>query len=172
LAHDVATHIRNEMITTGVSNALFNGVIAMSLSKGVEVIALWGLPESIALDITATSMLLLFIVALIMIPLNHSKVRKGKVEAFEWDNSRRLHRFWQRLPKGLFARALCFAGIGLFVVAPISCAYYVILGVEGMTSEDYAVTKGLWAGIMAAIMCVPMIQIGLADPVLTEAGDQ
>ena len=164
MAHDVATHVRKEMITTGVSNAIFNGLAAVSLAKGAEALPLWGLPASIALDIAATSMVLLFIVALIMIPLNRSKVRSGKVEAFQWDNSRVLHRFWQRLPQGLLARAFCFAGLGLAVVAPVSCSYYVILGVESMTSYDYAVTKGLWAGIMAAIMCVPMIQLGLSDP--------
>ncbi len=164
MTHDVVTHIRNEMITTGVSNAIFNGLFAVSLSKGAEAIAFWGLPESIALDITATSIILLFIVALILIPLNHSKVRKGKVEAFQWDNNKTLHRCWQRLPKGLVARAFCFAALGLTVVTPVSCSYYLILGVESMTSQDYAVTKGLWAGIMAAIMCVPMIQLGLSDP--------
>jgi hypothetical protein len=34
-----------------------------------------------------------------------------------------------------------------------------------MTGPNYAVAKGVWAGIMAGIMCIPMIQIGLADPV-------
>jgi len=83
MAHDVSTHVRKEMITIGVSNAIFNGLAAVSLAKGAEALPLWGLPASIALDIAATSMVLLFIVALIMIPLNRSKVRNGKAEAFQ-----------------------------------------------------------------------------------------
>ncbi len=81
-----------------------------------------------------------------------------------------LHRFFQRFPKGLVARAFCFAGIGIVVVAPISFLPYMVLGVEGMTGTSYAVAKGVWAGIMAGIMCIPMIQIGLADPVGASAG--
>lgn len=164
MTHQIATHIRKEMTTTGVSNAIFNGLAAMALANEAEPLPLWGLPASIAVDIAATSMILLFIVALIVIPLNRSKVGKGKVAAFHWDNDKALHRFWQRLPSGLVARAFCFAAIGLVIVAPVSISYYLILGVESMASQDYAVAKGLWAGIMAAIMCVPMIQLGLSDP--------
>jgi hypothetical protein len=41
---------------------------------------------------------------------------------------------------------------------------YIVLGIDGMSGPTYAIVKGLWAGVMAAIMCIPMIQIGLSDP--------
>jgi hypothetical protein len=151
-------------MTNGISNAIFNGLAAWALLKNTEWMPLWGEP-GIAIDITATSAILLFIVTLIMIPLNRSKKRKGKAPGFQWDDNKLLHRFFQRLPRGLVARAFCFAGIGIVVVAPISFLPYVALGVEGLTGPDYAIAKGVWAGIMAGIMCIPMIQIGLAEPV-------
>lgn len=167
MSHDVSAHIRKEAITNGVTNAFFNGLAAWALLKGTEWMGMWS-NGGIAIDIAATSAILLFIVALILIPLNRSKHRKGKVAGFQWDNSKALHRFWQRFPKGLVARAFCFAGLGLVVVSPISYLPYIILGVEGMSGPDYAIVKGLWAGVMAAIMCIPMIQIGLADPLPIE----
>lgn len=160
---DVAVHIRKEVMTNGISNAVFNGLAAWALLKDTEWMPMWG-GTSIAIDITATAAILLFIVTLIIIPLNRSKKRKGKAPDFHWDDSKLLHRFFQRFPGGLVARAFCFAALGIVVVAPISFLPYMVLGVEGMTGPTYAVAKGVWAGIMAGIMCIPMIQIGLADP--------
>jgi hypothetical protein len=162
MSGDIAAHIRKEVLTNGSSNAVFNGLAAWALLKDTEWMPMWGEP-SIAVDITATSAILLFIVALIMIPLNRSKKRKGKAPEFRWDNSKVLHRFFQRFPRGLIARAFCFAALGIVVVAPVSFVPYIVLGVEGMTGSAYAVAKGVWAGIMAGIMCIPMIQMGLAD---------
>ncbi len=168
MSGDVAVHIRKEVLTNGISNAVFNGLAAWALLKDTEWMPMWGEP-GIAVDITATSAILLFIVALILIPLNRSKRRKGKAPEFHWDNSKVLHRFFQRFPRGLVARAFCFAALGIVVVAPISFVPYIVLGVEGMTGPAYAVAKGVWAGIMAGIMCIPMIQMGLADEVKVPA---
>lgn len=163
MSNDVSAHIRKEMMTNGISNAFFNGVIAWALLKGTEWMGMWS-AGGIAVDIAATAAILLFIVTLIIIPLNRSARRKGKVAAFEWDDKKILHRLWQRFPKGLLARACCFALLGLLLVAPLSYLPYILLGVDGMSGTHYAVCKGLWAGVMAAIMCVPMIQLGLSDP--------
>lgn len=168
MSTDVATHIRKEVMTNGISNAIFNGLAAWFLLKSTEWMPMWGEP-SIAIDITATSVILLFIVTLIIIPLNRSKRRKGKAPKFHWSDSSLLHRFLQRFPRGLVARAFCFAGLGIVVVAPISFLPYIALGVHGMSGPAYAIAKGAWAGIMAGIMCIPMIMIGLADPLETPA---
>jgi hypothetical protein len=163
MSQNLSAHIRKEAITNGISNAIFNGLAAWALLKDKQWMSMWG-EGGIAIDIAATAAILLFIVALILIPLNRSKHRKGKAPAMHWDNSKALHRFWQRFPRGLVARAFCFAGLGLLVVAPVTYLLYIVLGIDGMSGPTYAIVKGLWAGVMAAIMCIPMIQIGLSDP--------
>ena len=170
MSGDVAVHIRKEVITNGSSNAIFNGLAAWALLKDTEWMPMWGEP-SIAIDITATSAILLFIVTLILIPLNRSKKRKGKAPEFHWDDSKLLHRFFRGFPKGLVARAFCFAALGIVVVAPISFLPYILLGVEGMTGPNYAVAKGVWAGIMAGTMCITLIELGLPDPVESPTAD-
>ena len=167
MSQELSAHIRKEAITNGISNAIFNGLAAWFLLKDKPWLGMWD-GGGIAVDIAATAAILLFIVALILIPLNRSKRRKGKAPQMHWDNSKALHRFWQRFPKGLVARGFCFAGLGLLVVAPVSYLPYIVLGVDGMPGPTYAMVKGLWAGLMAAIMCIPMIQIALSDPLPAE----
>jgi hypothetical protein len=83
-----------------------------------------------------------------------------------------MHRILQRFPKGLLALAFCFALLGLILVAPISYIPYVLLGIDGMSGQNYAIVKGVWAGIMAAVMVVPMIQLGLASSAPTSASTE
>lgn len=162
MTDDITGYIRKEALVNGVSNAVFNGLAAWYLLKNKEWMPVWG-NSGIAVDIVATAAILLFIVALILIPLNASKKRKGKAPAFSWDASNRLHRVTQCMPGKLVARAFCFAGVGIVLVAPVSLLPYVVFGIEGMSGADYAIVKGVWAGIMAAVMCIPMIQLGLAE---------
>ena len=157
-------YIRREMLINGFSNAIFNGVIAWLLLKDTVWKPLWG-GSGIAVDMAATSALLLFIVALIIIPLNRSKARKGAVSEFQWNSAYPLHQVWQRMPSALLLRALIFAVLGLTIVTPLSLLPWLLLGIEGMTGSGYALYKGVWAGLVAGIVCAPMIQLGLSDAV-------
>lgn len=163
MSADVSRHIRKEAIVNGVTNAFFNGIIAWFLLKDSGFMPFGG-GAGIAVDIAATAAILLFIVALIVIPLNRRQVRKGTLPAFAWDQDKFLHRFWQRFPDGLLGKAFCFALLGIVVVAPVSYLPYLLLGIEGMDGRTYAIVKGIWAGIMAGIMVVPMIQQGMVAP--------
>ena len=167
----VSGFITKEALTNGVSNAFFNGLAAWYLLKSKPWMPVLG-EAGIVVDVIATSIILLFIVTLIIIPLSRSKKRKGKAPEFSWDSSRQLHRFFMRLPPGLVARAFCFAGLGIVVVSPVSLLPYFMFGIEGMSGADYAIVKGVWAGFMAGVMCVPMIQLGLADSGTQHLGEQ
>lgn len=105
----------------------------------------------------ATAAILLFIVALILIPLNRRKVRTGKVVAHSWDNRKALHRLLQRAPKSLFVRALLFALFGMLVIAPLTLLMRWSVGATEFTPLAHSIFKGIWAGLMAAAMTVPMV---------------
>lgn len=152
----LSVHIKREIIINGVMNTLFNGVIAWWLLKDGGTLTLWG-AEGFAIDLAATGTILLFIVALIVMPLNSGKVKKGKLEPTSWQPDNALHRLLQRLPASLFMRALCFALAGLMVLAPLTIAALSVFGIELMEPLNYAIFKGLWAGGIAALMTAPMI---------------
>lgn len=99
---------------------------------------------------------------MIIIPLNRRKVAKGRVAAGSLDNSKLLHRCLQRFPKSLFARALIFALIGLLVIGPLTAAVLLLVGATEFSPLGYSIFKGLWAGLMAAAMTVPMVLLGTA----------
>lgn len=57
-------HLRHEVLIGGISNTIFNGLIAWLLLKSGPALA-WGGEHSFAVDVIATALLLPFIVALI-----------------------------------------------------------------------------------------------------------
>ena len=72
------THLKHEVLVGGISNTIFNGIIAWLLLRNGPALA-WGGQHSFAVDVIATALLLPLIVALIVIPLQRSKLRKGKL---------------------------------------------------------------------------------------------
>ena len=61
------SHLRHEVLVGGISNTIFNGLIAWLLLKSGPALG-WGGQNSFAVDMLATGLLLPFIVALIVIP--------------------------------------------------------------------------------------------------------
>jgi hypothetical protein len=68
--HTIAdsAHIRREVLVNGISNAVFNGVIASLLPRSGPALR-WTGERSFAIDMLTTGLLLPLIVALIVIPL-------------------------------------------------------------------------------------------------------
>ncbi len=167
---ELTSHIRRETIINGVTNAFFNGGIAWLLLKDAGALPLWG-EHSFAIDMVATAAILLFIVALILIPLNRRKVSKGQLTAIYWDDGRPVHRLLQRLPHKLLGRALAFGLVGLLIIAPLSLLALMVLGIDTIEAPSYAVFKGVWAGAVAASMVCPMILLAVAEPVPVSPAD-
>ena len=162
MSESIKAHALHEARNNGLTNTLCNGAAAWFLLKGGEDLTLRG---NIIGDLMATAAILLFIVALILIPLNRRKVKSGKVVAHQWNNSNALHRLLQRAPKSLFVRALLFALFGMLVIAPLTILALWAVGATEFTPFAYAIFKGIWAGLMAAAMTVPMVLLGAAKDV-------
>ena len=75
-------HLRYEVLVGGISNTFFNGLIAWLLLRNGPPLA-WGGEHSFVVDVVATGLLLPFIVALIVIPLQRGKLNKGKLQAID-----------------------------------------------------------------------------------------
>ena len=159
---DIQHHIRKESIINGVTNAFFNGLAAWLLLKSHASMPFLG-QQSIVGDFMATAAILLFIIALILIPLNRSKVRKGKLASISLDANNRLHRILSRFPQSLFGRALVFALIGLLILAPITLIPMALVGIEELAIPTFVVVKSIWAGIIASLMVGPMILLAASS---------
>ena len=98
-------HIRKEILVGGISNAIFNGLIVWLLKKNGPDLR-WGGEHSFAVDIIATGLLLPFIVALIVIPLQRSKLNKGELQPINLGPGSFMQALADRFPATTFKSAL------------------------------------------------------------------
>jgi hypothetical protein len=156
-------HIKHEILVGGISNTIFNGVIAWFLLKSGPALA-WGGDHSFAVDVIATAFILPFIVALIVIPLQRGKLNKGKLEPIHLGAGSFMQRVADRLPAGTFKSALLFGLFGMCIIAPLTLLGFYLLGVSQVSPLNYSIFKGIWAGLMAALLVVPMVLLALRTP--------
>jgi hypothetical protein len=159
---DLGTHVHREVTVAGVSNALFNGVIAWLLLRGGGQLTLAG-ERSYAADIVATAFILPFIVTLIVIPLMQRKRRKGALPGVVLNSAHWLEAFLMRFPRGLATRALCLGAAGTLLFAPITLLPLWLLGVDSFTPLGFAIFKGAWAGLLAAALTPPMLLLAAQE---------
>ena len=156
-------HIKHEILVGGISNAFFNGLIAWLLLKSSPALA-WGGEHSFAVDVIATGLLLPFIVALIVIPLQRGKLNKGKLQPIQLGPSSFMQRVADKLPASTFKSAVLFGLFGMCVIAPLTLLGFYLVGVEQVNPVNYAIFKGIWAGLMAGLLVVPMVLLALRAP--------
>ena len=161
-------HIRHEVWVCGGSNTIFNGVSAWLLMKGGGSLQ-WSGDHSFAGDVVATAFLLPLIVAFIVIPLQRSKLNKGTLQPINLGPSSLMQSLADRFPASTAKSALLFGLIGILIIAPVTLTGLYLFGVQTISPEYYAIFKGLWAGLVAAVLVVPMVLIALRENVSTHA---
>jgi hypothetical protein len=169
MATHAKDHLGHEALVGGISNAIFNGLIAWLLLRNGPMLA-WGGDHSFVVDIIATALLLPLIVALIVIPLQRSKLNKGKLQVVTLGPDSWVQSFADRFPRSTFKSALLFGLLGMCVIAPLTLLGFYLVGIEEMQPVHYAIFKGFWAGLMAAVLVIPMVLCALrATPSGSEA---
>ncbi len=153
-------HLQHEILVGGISNMVFNALIAWLILRGGSNLA-WGGEHSFVGDLLATGLLLPFIVALIVIPLQRSKLKKGKLTPISLGAGSSIQRFADRFPTSTFKSALLFGMVGICIFAPLAMLVIWISGVQEFTPIAYSLFKGIWAGVMAGILVVPMVLVAL-----------
>ena len=156
MSRNLSTHIKREVAMNSVMTAICNGGITWLLFKGGKPLVLGG-STGIGVDLAATGAIMLFIFVLIFIPLNHRKMVKGDLEPLRWQAGNRLHGLLQRFPQSLLLRGLYFALVGLLLFATVTVALLFLAGIEQLAPLNYSIFKGIWSGIVAALMTCPMI---------------
>ena len=155
-------HLKHEALVGGISNMVFNGLIAWLLLKGGAALT-WGGDNSFVVDIVATAFILPFIVALIVIPMHKRKLAKGSIEPMNFGKNSSLQGWVNRLPASTLGNAFCFGIAGMRLVAPIPLAAFYLGGIEQIPPTNYAIFKGVWAGLMAAVLVIPMVMSALRE---------
>ncbi len=161
-AQHIATTIRHETLVSGISNTIFNGLIAWLLLRAGSNLTLGG-EHNFAIDVAATAFILPFIVTLIVIPLNQRKRAANKVASVRLDARFTLESVLLRFPKNLWLRAFWFGLLTMLIVTPLTLAPLWVLGIHEFTPLAYSVFKGIWAGLVAAALTTPMLLLALQE---------
>jgi hypothetical protein len=161
-AQQLANTIRHESLVSGLSNTLFNGLIAWLLLRAGSNLTLTG-EHSYAVDIAATAFILPFIVTLIVIPLNQRKRARNAAPSVRLDSGKQLQAILLRFPDNLWLRALCFGTLAMLIVTPLTLLPLWTLGLTEFTPTTYSIFKGVWAGLMAAALTTPMLLLALQE---------
>ena len=146
--------------TNGLANAVCNGLICYWLIKDNGVVTWWG-SSNFGGDLLATGFILPFIVTLIVIPVQRAKLNKGKVALIDETEVPAIMQRFLRFPKSLWANAALFGLIGALLIAGSTILLLALIGVTTFTPLQYAWFKGLWAGLLAAILVGPMVVVAL-----------
>ncbi len=160
MAAQARDHLKHEVMVGGGSNMIFNGGIAYWLLSGGPAMS-WSGSSSFVVDIFATAFILPFIVALIVIPMHKRKLAKGTIEPMDFGADSRLQNWVNRLPVSTAGNAFCFGIIGMCLAAPLPLIGFYLAGVEQIIPLYYATFKGIWAGVMAAVLVIPMVMSAL-----------
>lgn len=157
---NISSTIRHETMVSGVSNTVFNGLIAWLLLRAGSNLTLAG-EHSFAIDVAATAFILPFIVTLIVIPLNQRKLAANKVSSVRLDSGSPLQAVLLQFPENLWLRALGFGLLTMLIVTPLTLLPLWALGIHEFTPLAYSIFKGVWAGLMAAALTTPMLLLAL-----------
>lgn len=152
--------LRTDITTNGLTNAFFNGVICWWLINEKGPLGWWG-GHSFGVDLLATGFILPLIVALIVVPLQRRKVRSGKIAPLASAAVTNPYlRLFSNAPTVLWKTSLYFGIAGVVIISLPTLALLWVVGIEQFSAGQFAIFKGLWAGVLAASLTGPMVLLG------------
>ena len=167
---ELKRYLVHNATTNGLANAVCNGLICYWLIKDKGTVTWWG-HSNFGGDLLATGFILPFIVTLIVIPVQRAKLNKGKITSIEGHQVPRLLNRFLSFPQSIWANATLFGLIGALAIGGATLLLLAMLGVNSFTPFQYAWFKGIWAGLLAAILVGPMVVVAIrpnADTVSLE----
>ncbi len=159
-SQDFQRTVKIEASANGIINAIIIGGLAWLMLGGGDSLTPGGDNSYIA-DTAVTAFVLPFILSVIVISLNRRKRRAGKIPAVELCPDRPLHNTMSRFPESIWAQALLLAVIAMVVTTPLVIGLLWMAGLPDIPPATYAVFKGAWTGLLAAVLVPPALLLAL-----------
>lgn len=155
-------YIVKEASTNGVINAFMNGGFAWYLSAEKLSLPVWG-GQGVIVDFIATAAILVFILSLIVLPLQRSKVAKHGLGAVQPPFAFIRYLGWLA-PQRDLVKALVLALLAALVSLPLIALVFFLGGVDQLSPLAFTLSKALYTGLVAAAV-VPLIILFAMHPV-------
>ncbi|HYW02596.1 MAG TPA: hypothetical protein VFA86_01525 [Gammaproteobacteria bacterium] len=151
----------DQSIVGFVINFLINAVIAWYFFRAMAEVPLTGGSQNILGDIIGTFFLLPLIACVIVTPLVRRQVRSGKLAAFHWDRS--THRIYRLLPRSSFFRGVVLGIVCTIVLGLPLFGIFQAAGLHALGYWRFVFVKGIYAGLLAALIIPVMAYAALGD---------
>jgi len=132
-----------------ILNFIIHGMIAWVGFRSMDFVPLWGL-QSIALDTVITAFIVPFLTVLIVTPITHWYVRKGRMPYLEW--SRVSHPVLARLPVSIFYRSIVVTVICMVLSCVVLVLGFMVPGINQLSFKAFFIFKIIFAGALAGIL--------------------
>ncbi len=152
----VHDHIRSETKKNFVINVLLNATIAYATLGGLSEISTWG-EHSYGRDLILTAFLLSAILSGVFIGMYRRKRRMGDVTATGTEGQALA---WL-LPYNPWFTAPWIGILGATISVPPLLGLLALMEIDTLAPLSYALIKGIWAGVLAAIIVPIAILQGL-----------
>lgn len=155
----IKNEITSETRKNIVINLVLNGLIAYFLMRQYSSLTAWG-DNGYGVDLLITGFILSGLLGAIFIGLFRRKRDRAELipaghegQSLAW-----------LLPYNPWLAALLMGVLGAAIAAPILLALLALLDIDSMHPLQYAVIKGVWAGVLAGIV----VPIAIAQGLRTE----
>ncbi len=162
MSPDSHSYIAKEALVNGVINGIVNGAFAWYLSAGKVALPVWG-ASGILVDFVATAAILVFILSVIVLPLQRRKLVKLSMPDAE-PPLRFLRYLGWLAPQRDALKALALALIMALLSLPVLWLGFSFAAGEVMGRLDYTLLKSLYTAVVAGAV-VPLLILFAMHPV-------
>jgi len=156
-----SAYMRTEIIASVIINALINVLIIWFTKKDEGAVYLYG-DKGYGIDIIVTCFLLFFLMSLVVLAIQRSRVKSGKAPDFSWDLALLSHSILARFPRSVWLSALLFGFLALVIFAPVTLVALAAVGTSEFSPLNYTIFKGFWVALMVWIAVPSVLRVGLA----------
>ncbi|WP_320836776.1 hypothetical protein [Zhongshania sp.] len=153
------SYLLRESFVSGLSNAVINGGFAWYLSAGRDRLPILG-GNGVLADFIATAVILVFVLSLIVLPLQQKhalkKVRVGAEPPLIF-----LKLFAHIAIRRNALKALMLAIYAGVISLPVLFMMFLALDVDGLSRMQYVLSKSLFTGLLAGLVVMPIVYMAL-----------
>ena len=155
----IRSYLLRESLVSGLSNAVINGGFAWYLSAGRDRLPILG-GNGVLADFIATAVILVFVLSLIVLPLQQKhalkKVRIGAEPPLIF-----LKLFSHIAIRRNALKALMLAIYAGVISLPVLFMMFLALDVDGLSRMQYVLSKSLFTGLLAGLVVMPIVYMAI-----------
>lgn len=155
-------YIVKEALGSGVVNGLINGAFAWYLSREKDEITVWG-EKGMVVDFLFTAMILVFLLSLIVLPLQRRKLAKHPLTSAE-PPLRFLRYLGWAAPLRDSLKALLLAIGSVVVSLPLLWVVFALMGGQSYSPAEFTLMKSIYTGLLS-VAVVPLVILFAMHPV-------